>query len=59
MRPYFLNLTIKSFFNVFVSIYLLFKDLLFFERHRSFKTEHDINSELGNYAIKPFSLERR
>ena len=29
MRPYFLNLTIKSFFNVFVSIYLLFKDLLF------------------------------
>ena len=28
VRPYFLNLTIKSFFNVFVSIYLLFKDLL-------------------------------
>ena len=46
MRPYFLNLTIKSFFNVFVSIYLLFKDLLFVERRRSFKTEHDYY-ELG------------
>ena len=58
MRPYFLNLTIKSFFNVFVSIYLLFKDLLLIERRRSFKTEHDLIYELDNYAIIAFLLRK-
>ena len=28
------------------------------ERRRSFKTEHDINSELGNYAFKAFLLRK-
>ena len=30
----------------------------FLERLRSFKTEHEINSELGNFAIKAFLLRK-